>query len=182
MKRALVCAVLLAAPIRVTAAENPRAARAALVVIEKDFNGRIERYNIDDPFLLLGATRGVYLEGYGAVFTAEVNLVAGPVISPFRPTISKEEIAKLRQKKLSRLPVLKQIMRDLLVNSAATLETVSPNEQIVVGVSLFYFSWEDSTGLPSQILMQADRKALLPTQAGRLDRAALDSVIRTQEF
>ncbi len=71
--------------------------------MEKSLDNRISRLWQDNPFLLLGPTRGVYLEGYGAVFTAEVNLVANP-ISLMQATLTKEDIAKHRQKKLERIP------------------------------------------------------------------------------
>src|SRR5260370_456257 len=58
----------------------PYVKRAALIAMEKSFDQRIVRL-ADDPYLLVGDTRGVYLEGYGAVFTAEVNLANGPSLS-----------------------------------------------------------------------------------------------------
>lgn len=149
--------------------------RMALGVLEKTFDGRLERSGGDDPFLLLGTTRGVYLHGYGAVLTAEVNLVNSANVSPFRPTIPPEYRARLHTRKLERLPLLKQTMRDMLEASAAALDSVPANEQIVIGVSLFYYSWEDTTGLPSQVLMQANRQQLL-------EHKGSDDFIQTQEY
>jgi hypothetical protein len=102
----------------------------------------------------------------------------GPAISPFRPALTKEQIAKLRLKRLARLPVLKRQMKDALGALAASLDTVPPSEQIVLGVSLFYFSWEERADLPGQILMQARRQALLDVTSGRIR----DAGIREQEF
>lgn len=180
MKRALL--LLAVAALGSPPVEAPQVTRAALMTMEKVFDSRIERLSIEDPFDLLGSTRGVYLEGYGAVLTAEANLVIGPVITPFRPTVTKEEIARLHAKKQQRLPVLKQAMREMLADAAASLDAVPPNEQIVVAVSLFYFSWEERTGLPGQILMQAQRQALVNRKLGRLSAADLDSAIQTKEF
>lgn len=185
MKRSqllVIAALLLTTAIWAAVAEKPRFSRASLVAMEKSFDGRIRKISIDDPFDLLGNTRGIYLEGYGAVFTTEVNLVAGPTITPFHLTISKEEASRMRQKKVQRVPVLKDKMRDMLVASAASLDSVPPKEQIALGVSLFYFSWEDTAGLPSQILMQAERQKLLDVHVGRVSRAALDNIVRVQEF
>lgn len=149
-------AALAAAP-----AERPRLLRESLAALERIFDSRLERANIEEPFLLLGTTRGVYLDGYGAVLTAEINLVTGPAVTPFRPALSKEEILRLNQKKQQRLPALRQLMREMLLDAAASLEAVPPAEQIVLAVSLFYYSWEDRSGLPGQILMQASRQQLL---------------------
>ncbi len=162
------------------AADRPRAVRQSLATLERIFDSRIERQSIEDPFLLLGTTRGVYLEGYGAVLTAEVNLVTGPAITPFRPSLSKEDIARLHAKKQQRLPLLRQVMRDLLLDAAGSLDAVPPEEQIVLAVTLFYYSWEDRTGLPGQILMQAQRQQLLALK--QRGAAAAEAAIQTREY
>jgi hypothetical protein len=152
--------------------------RAALIPVEKSFDQRI-MHIADDPYILLGYTRGVYLEGYGAVFTAEVNLVNGPWQSPFRPVITKEDIARIRARKLERFPVLRQAMRDTLLDAAASLDEVPAKEQIVVGVSLPYRPEEDSTGMPGQILMQGEKGKLIDAKLGRIPP---DTVIKVREF
>ena len=181
MKRRLTIALFFAGALWVGALDKPRVTRAAIAPMEKSFDRRLAGWSIDEPIYLLGTTRGVYLEGYGVVFTAELNLVMGPNVSPFQPTISKPAIARVHQKKLDRLPRLKEIMRDMMVDSAASLDAVSPNEQVVVGVTLFHFSWEDVNGLPAQLLMQAQRKALVDYKA-KGDRAALAAAIHVQEL
>jgi len=178
MRHPILTALTLAAALCGSAALEPRVSRATIAAMEKSFDHRIQSLDVTDPFDVLGSTRGVYLEGYGAVFTAEVNLVVGPAISPFRPALTKEQIAKLRLKRLARLPVLKRQMKDALGALAASLDTVPPSEQIVLGVSLFYFSWEERADLPGQILMQARRQALLDVTSGRIRNAG----IREQEF
>lgn len=179
MRRAVVWAAVLAA---VAAFGRPPVDREALATLEKRFDRRIESYSIDDPFYLLGTTRGVYLGGYGAVFTAELNLVAAAVVTPFRPAFTKEQIAALRQKKLARLVELKRMMRDMLVESAVNLKGVPEEEWVAVGVTLFYYGWEDKTGLPSQILMQGRRRALADFAAGRIGEAELEAQLRLEEW
>jgi hypothetical protein len=154
----LLLVVLLAAA--AVAAEPPPVTRASFVEMERALDSRLQK-PIENPFNLLGSARGLYLEGFGAVFTAELNLVTGPTISPFRQKLTDQEIAALRQSKLERLLYLKQIMREMMTTFATSLSTLPASEQIALGVSLFYFKWEDSKGLPSQILMQASRQALL---------------------
>lgn len=180
MKRAILLTLLLATAFG--AAQRPRVSRVALAAMERTFDQRILRFDVNDPFDLLGATRGVYLEGYGAVFTAEVNLVASAVVTPFRPAPGKDQIERLRQRKLERLALLKQHMREMLLNLAASLEAVPRDEHIALGVSVFYFSWEDRTGLPSQVVMRARRQSLLSAQARRASDATLEELIRVEEF
>lgn len=165
----------------VATAATPRVPRSTMQSIERSLDQRIQRFSIEDPIELLGTTRGVYLERYGAVFTAEVNLVV-TAVTPFRPQLTAEEKEKLRQKKLSRLPQIKQIMRDILVHSGASLKTVPDTEQIVVGMHFFNAPWEITTGLPSQLLMQAPRKTLSDYEAGRIQKAALEAGILEQVF
>jgi hypothetical protein len=182
MKAAGVVAALLAAVLPAMPAEKPAVTRAALAAVESSFDGRIQRLGQAEPFDLLGNTRGVYLEGFGVVFSAELSLIVTPSISPFRPSISKELMEKIHQKKLDRVPVLKQAMRDMLVSSAASLGAIPSNEQIAVGVTLFYYSWEGRSGLPSQIIMQASKSSLLDAHLGKSTEAALAAAIRLKEF
>src|SRR5690349_18505576 len=120
--------------------------RGSIVAVEKSIDSQIQRISVDDPYFLLGMTRGVYVAGFGVVFSTEVNLVANAGISPFRPSYTKEELAKLREKKQQRAVQLKQQMRDMLVNAVWAMETLPPDENVVLGISIYYFNWEDSTG------------------------------------
>jgi hypothetical protein len=183
MRRLFTLALLLGGALWVSAADKPRVSRASIASMEKTFDRRLEGWNVDEPVMLLGTTRGVYLEGYGVVFTAEMNLLPGGTMSPFQPTIKKEQVDRVHQKKLGRLPQLREQMKAMLVASAQSLDTVPMNEQIVVGVTLFYFhSWEDVSGMPAQIVMQAQRRLLLDYALKRIDSAALEAGIRTEEL
>jgi hypothetical protein len=173
MKRAWILFALAAALLAA-----PAFKRAGLIALEKSFDQRI-RSLADDPYILLGPTRGVYLEGYGAVFTAEVNLANGPRPSPFQPIVGKDGIAKIHKLKLERLPVLRQNMREMLMAAASSLDEVPAKEQIVVGVSLVYYAEEDATGMPGQILMQGERGKLIDAKLGRIP---LDTVVKAKEF
>jgi hypothetical protein len=174
--------LLLAAALALSAAAS-RVSRASIATLEKSFDRRLERDVLDsDPFLLLGMTRGVYIEGFGVVYSTEVNLAPIPGISPFHPELTKDDLARLRQKKLARLPALKQAMKQMLLDTAASLDGVPREENIALAVSLFRHPREDATGIPAQILMQALKRELLEFQTGKRDKARLDSVIRLQEF
>src|SRR5260370_5954097 len=177
MNRAwIVCA--LAATIWAAASEKPRFDGVVLIAMEQSFGQRLMRL-ADDPYLVTGNTLGVYIEGYGAVFTAEVSLANGASPNPFRPTITKEDMARIHAKKIERLPMLRQCMRDMLLNAAASLDETPAGEQIVVGVSLIYYPGEDKSGMPGQILMQGAKGQLLDAKLGRV---GLDGVVKVREF
>ncbi|MCE5307050.1 MAG: hypothetical protein LLG20_05370 [Acidobacteriales bacterium] len=182
MKRLFTLALLLGGALWVGAADKPRVSRSALTPLERSFDRRLDGWSVDEPVMLLGTTRGVYLEGYGAVFTAEMNLMPGPTISPFQPIIRKESIVRVHQRKVERLPRLREQMKEMLVASAQSLDTVPLDEKIVVGVTLFHYSWEDVSGVPAQIVMQAQRRLLLDYSLKHIDRAALDAGIRTEDL
>lgn len=179
MKRLLLPFLLVAVTFSASAADLPRVSRGAIVAMEKSFDTRVERLWDDNPFVLLGPTRGVYLEGYGAVFTAEVNLATGPTMM-MQLQLSKDEIERHRQKKLKRVPELLAAMRQALVASAASLDPVPAEEQIVMVAFLSRYPWEDVTGLPVQITMQAQKKKLLDAQ--RAGGAGLEAAIHVTEY
>jgi hypothetical protein len=167
-----------AAIVGTTATTSPRVSRGTLAGVEKNLDERISKLWDDNPYLLLGASRGVYLEGYGAVFTAEVNLMSNPV-SLMHASLSKDEIATYHRKKMERLPILKKALRDALASTAASLDTVPAEEQNTIVAFLDHYPWEDTTGIPSQLTLQAQRKKIVEAQ--HAGPAALDSTIRVIE-
>ncbi len=171
MKRTLVAGVAVAC----LAWAAPAVKREALVSMEKSLGRGLEGAQME----ILGLPRGIYLQGYGAVFTADVNLTYTPSINPFHLTISKEEIASIHQRKLAQMPHLRTIMKQCLLESGASLDSVPLNEQVVIGVTLGHDTWERTTGLPSQIIMKAVRSALLNAKIGKVPP---DSVIQTEEL
>ena len=72
------------------ASDLPRVPRNTLAATEKKLDNSFTKLWSDNPFVVLGPTRGVYLEAYGAVFTAEINLVAGPPIGIMMPPPDKQ--------------------------------------------------------------------------------------------
>jgi hypothetical protein len=174
--------LLLVVAASAIASDAPRVPRTTLAAAEKSLDNRFMALWSDNPFILLGPTRGVYLEGYGAVFTAEVNMVAGPMVGIFTPTVTNESKAAHRQKKLDRIPELKKAMAKALADTAASHEMAAgpPDEQIVVVVFLSHFPWEDLSGVPSQIMMQSSRKKLMEGQ--REGGAALEASIQAVQY
>jgi len=164
------------------ASDAPRVPRNTLAATERKLDNSFTKLWSDNPFVVLGPTRGVYLEGYGAVFTAEVNLVAGPVLGIMTPPMTKQDIAIHKQKKIARIPELKKALAKALVEVGASPEmaTVPPEEQIVLVAFLSHFPWEDLDGLPAQIMMQGSKKQLMDAQ--HQGGAALESAIHAVQY
>jgi len=157
------------------AGEAPRVDRTQMEKVEKSLDATLLRFTPDNSHTLIGLTRGVYLEGVGAVLTAEVILVNAPV-NIMHPLPTKDEIVQMRKKKIERVPLLKKVLKDALVAAAATLETIPPDEQVVIAVVVPRFTFEDAAGLPVQVTVQASKKKLLESKG-----AALDALIRVTE-
>ena len=143
----------------VSTAEKPLLSFAVMADLEKQLDDKINAAGGASPMVLLGPARSLYLPGYGAVVTQEVSLVVTPTISPFRQSISPQEVVQVHKQKVDRLPLMRQTMRDMWASTAATLNMVPANEQIVVAVRLLYKSWEDTKGLPGQMVLKGSRGA-----------------------
>ena len=178
MSRFFAVMTLAAGVMFAAAPEQARAAMVSVVAQQKSIDGKLAHIWPDEPFFVLGTTHGVYLEGYGAVFTAEVNLATAPV-SPLMPTPSQEMIENHHQKKVARLPDLERAMRELLVQTASSMTMLNDTDNVVLAVSLTSYSWEPS-GLPSQIVMQGKKGELMKARGA--GGTQLASVIKSEVF
>ena len=96
-------------------------------------------------------TRGVYLEGFGVVFTSELSLIVSPTINPFHQTITDKEKAQTHQRKIDRLPLLKKghARNDEDGRHDADPDPGKPADRVRRAAGLP--AWEDTTGLPGLI-------------------------------
>lgn len=140
--------------------EKPAVPLQALGVLEAEMNARLGATGGADPCNVLGQTRGLYLAGLGAVFTAEVELAATPGgIGLFQTAVGPEQKSKIHKSKLAHVPMLQQTMRDMVLSLAASPSLkLADTDQIVVAVRLVYRPWEDTNGLPGQIAMWLDHR------------------------
>jgi len=163
-------------------ADKSKVSRGAIQAIEANMDGHLTKLWPDDPMLVMGLTQGAYINGFGAVFMSEVNLAPGAGITPFHQTIGKDELTRMHDKKLTRLPKLKEAMQDMLLNSASSLDSVPANEQITLGITLFYWHGENTEGLPAQIVMHAQRRALVNAKTGIADKSTLATAVTVDQF
>lgn len=157
-------------------ADNPKVNRAMIEAMQQSMDRKVAAIWPQDPAEVLGLSQGVYIQGYGAVFLGEVNAAPTAGISPFHPTVTPDEVRRTHDKKVQRLAAIRGAMRSMLMDSARSLDAVPADEQVTIGLSLFYWKWENRDGLPGQIVMHAPRKALLA--AGNPEQAS----VSTEEF
>jgi hypothetical protein len=159
---------------------EPVVSIAALQRVEKATNDRFAP-EATDPWALLGDARGTYLPGYGGLFTFEMSLVNVQPITPFHMTVTPQEIKSVHERKIKKLAVLKSAMRELLLQSAASLTTLPPTEQITFEAYLISFSFEDRAGLPRRLTMTLQRQKLLDAAANHATPAALAALVEERE-
>lgn len=170
--------LVLAVAVLAMAGDSPRVNRQLIISMEKRLDDRIAKLWADNPISVVGLTRGIYLEGFGAVFTAEVNTTVSP-LGLMNPILTPEEKVKFHQKKLERIPQLKKALVLALADTASSLDPVPANEQLVIAVTMPRYQWEDPTGLPAQITVQGTRQKLIDAQ--RAGGASLDAAVRVSE-
>ena len=176
MKKFLV--LLLAAAFAISAADAPRVSRVMMLNVEKSLDNSLMRLWSDNPTGLVGASRGVYLPGYGVVITAEVNLATAN-ISMMNPTITEADKLALKKKKIERIPQLKKTMKELVAAAAVALEPVPPTDKVTIALILPRYSWEDPAAMPLQVVVEGTRQQLVAAQKG--GAAALDQVTKISE-
>ncbi|HWF10784.1 MAG TPA: hypothetical protein VG297_20090 [Bryobacteraceae bacterium] len=164
------------------AATESRISRATILAVERSVDQKIAAYS-PDPYYALGDARATYLEGYGVLITNELNLIndASMSPSPFKPAVTKEEIAAARARKDKKLVELKDTMRQLMMNASVTLENLPPNEHVAMETILFSYSWENSRGLPHRVFMTAEKQKLLDAKAAHAAPQDLAAIIEEQE-
>jgi hypothetical protein len=106
---------------------------------------------------LLGDTRGVYVDGCGVIFTAEISLVKVPELNPFLKEVPKERVDHVHQLRIERLPILKEAMDEMVHAMAMTFLQIPSDQRVVLVVRLRYKSWEYVAGMPAQVTMSATR-------------------------
>ncbi len=155
------CALPAGSLLNVAKADNPNVNRGMIEAMQHSLDNKLSGLWPQDPAEVLGLSQGTYIRGYGAIFLGEVNIAPAPGITPFHPSVTPDEIRRTHDKKVQRLAAIRTAMRSMLVDSARSLDSVPPEEQVALGLSLFYWKWENRDGLPAQIVMHAPRKALL---------------------
>ena len=125
--------------------------------VESDFDSNLKLADQKNPLNVLGLTRGLYLPGFGVVFTTEVELAMNNFNPMFNQHVGAEAKTSLHENKVRHVELLRQQMGAMVANIAKNLTFLGPTDQVVVAVRLYYASWEDKTGLPDQIVMRADK-------------------------
>ncbi len=115
---------------------------------------------------------------YGTLFTVEMQLLYVSPPNPFRTVISPQEIESVHERKLKKLPVLREALQNQMLSACKTMDGLPLSEHVAIEAILFSFSFENSKGLPQRIFMTAEKGQLLDAQASHADLA---TVIQEQD-
>lgn len=160
-------------------ADTPTPVRRSVIrAAEISIKDRLSRVFPDMPLSVTGDPRGVYLDGYGVVFTAEMEPVTDGTML-MHPLLRPDEKAAVLAKKKARIPEIRKAMKETLVETAASLDPVPLDEQVVLEVIIDRFLWEDGAGYPAEIMVQAPRRKLVDLK--RNNNAGIDTVIKITE-
>jgi hypothetical protein len=140
----------------------PRLSASLLGELEKTFDSRVAslagpKADPNEFVELMGDTRGLQLLDYGLVFTADVSLVKTPSINPFQKEIPQPVQERVHQRRVERLPLLKSAMKEMLRGMATAGAQLPATQQMVLSVRLYYGTWEDTKGMPAEVVMRATR-------------------------
>jgi hypothetical protein len=152
--------------------------RGVIRSVENSLDDQLSRLWPDTPMALTSHARGLYLDGYGAVFTLEMNTASDGVglMTTILTPQKKEQVKKM---KIDRMPQLRKALTQALVDAAASLDPVPLDEQVVIEVDLLRYTWEDGAGYPAEVLVQSTRRKLLDVK--RANGVGLDAAVRITE-
>jgi hypothetical protein len=151
---------------------KPLVKREFMIATENEFTQELQAHEID-----VFGVRGMYVEGVGVVFSTDISLVYTAIANPFQQTFSPEQKQRVHEKKLKQVPILIEQMRQTVVRSAGSLDALPMKENVIVGATIGYQSWEDKSDLPSQIVVQAQKQKILEA---KLNKTSTDSMISVQ--
>ncbi len=163
----MLLAFVCLSPAQAVAVDNAPMDLLVLRTTEREVDGRIERYDTEAPLYVIGATRGMYVAGTGAVYSVEVSLAPAVGITPFFHKPSDEQIDKIHRAKSARVPVIRDLMLSMLPELAVALRGLPDEEEVVVAVTMFYFRYEKLDGLPKQMVVRGKAGVLRQLHASQ---------------
>lgn len=161
-------------------ADRQHITKAMMNAFEKQFAVSIVSASKEPGFTFIDPPRAFYLDNFGIMMASEISLMPGFGMSMFR-TINKDEIQVQHHKVLERLPLLREQMKLALFDGATRFDTLGGDERLAVAVTVYHFAWEDTTDVPSQIVVQGTKKALLEVRTKTQDQGR-DQALQMKEI
>ena len=151
----------------------------SLFELEKKFEKNVYSLWGDDRYMFQQLPRAYYVNNFGVLLTSEFSIAPGPGISPFLPSISKQTVIAHKKVVLGRVPKLRDFMKAQLLEGVAMFPNLPDTDRFGIAVTIYHISWEDISDIPTQVVVQGTKKALL---AARANVAMRDQAIEMKEL
>ena len=159
--------------------DRPHITKVMLAAYERQFAVSVLSAGKDSAFTLIDPPRAYYVDNFGILMASEISLEpGGPTMFGL---LTKEQIQLHHHKVTERLPVLREQMKLALFDGATRFEELDANERLALAVTVYHFVWEDTTGVPSQIVMQGTKKALLEART-KTQEQGRDQALQMKEL
>ena len=151
----------------------------SLFELEKKFEKSVYALWSDDRYMFQQLPRAYYVSNFGVLLTSEFSIAPGPGISPFLPSISKQTVVSHKKVVLERVPKLRDFMKSQLLDDVSMFPDLPETDRFGIAVTIYHISWEDISDIPTQVVVQGTKKALL---AARANAALRDQAIEMKEL
>ena len=136
--------------------------------------------NFSDPFAVLEKPKGAYLDGFGTVFSFEIDIATVKRPNLFSQTRSTPE----EEKKVfnDRLPKLKELMLKTLADHGDSMTAIGSEEHIAIVAQLFNSGFLSRPMELKTVIARTAKKNVLDYKAGRLSYDDLKKKIEVLQY
>ena len=133
-----------------------------------------------DPFAVLEKPKGAYLDGFGAVFSFEIDIATVKRPNLFSQARSTPE----EERKIfnERLPKLRELMQKTLAEHGDSMSSIGPEEQVAVVAQLFNSGFLSRPVELKTIIVRTTKKNILDFKAGRLSFDELKKKMEVSQY
>jgi hypothetical protein len=121
------------------------------------------------PFGYLEKVRGVYLPGFGVVFSFEVNLTPSNIAGPFSGPPSPEALRAQGKEAARRLEDAKAMAEKTLADFGHTLDALGPTESVAIAIHTVAAQPEGV--VRETVVVQCEKQLIDSYEAKSIDRA-----------
>lgn len=173
-------ALLVAPPVAVSSSPRDLAAMKQSLEVFEGVLSTVLQQNFPEAFALLEKPKGVYLNGFGSVFSFEIDIatVKQPNLFSQSRSTPQEEKKALNE----RLPKLRETMEKTLAEHGDSLIQIEPEEQIAVVAQLFNSGFLSRPLDLKTVIVRTSKKNLLDFKAGRLTFDELKKKMDVQQY
>jgi len=175
----LVALLLMSSVIGSAPALNLPAVKQNIEVFEGILSTVLQQ-NFPDPFAVLEKPKGAYLEGFGTVFSFEIDIATVKRPNLFLQSRSTPE----EEKKVfnERFPKLKDLMEQTLAEHGDSMTSIGPEDRIAIVAQLFNSGFLSRPMELKTLVVRTVKKNILDYKAGRLSYVDLKKKMEVTQY